>query len=228
MTDPIQRFEKNIAEVKRLLDIHAQLAGSSPGRKHNVEVLNKSSIVLLVACWEAFIEDLCTTAFDFMLTNAPDHKVFSDDVLALASKKLKSASDNREVWQLAGDGWRAVLQKHKTEMLKEYVGKLNTPKPKQVDNLFEAMLGISALSQKWSWHNVSHQKTTTKLSSLVELRGEIAHQVAAGKSVTKAIVLDHMEFVYRLATVSSNRVRAFVYARTKKRPWVSYKFRNTR
>jgi hypothetical protein len=228
MTDPIQRFEKNIAEVKRLLDIHTQLAGSSPGRKHNVEVLNKSSIVLLVACWEAFIEDLCVTAFDFMLTNAPDHKIFPDDVLALASKKLKSALDNREVWQLAGDGWRTVLQKHKTEMLKEYVGKLNTPKPKQVDNLFEAMLGITALSQKWSWHNVSHQKTTAKLTSLVELRGEIAHQVAAGKRVTKALVLDQMRLVYRLATVSSNRVRAFVYARTKKRPWPSYKFRNTK
>lgn len=227
MSDPIQRFEKNIAEVKRLLEIHKQLAGNSAGRKHNVEVLNKSAIVLLVACWEAFVEDLCATAFDFMLANAPAHNVFPDDVLALASKRLKNAADYREVWQLAGDGWRSVLQTHKVEILREHVGKLNTPKPKQVDSLFASMLGLSALSQKWTWHNVPHQKTTTKLNALVELRGSIAHQVAAGKPVRKALVLDHMAFIYRLATISSNRVRVFVFTRTKKRAWPSYKFRNT-
>lgn len=228
MTDPIQRFEKNIDEVKRLLEIHKQLAGNSPGRKYNVEVLNKSAIVLLVACWEAFVEDLASSSFKFMLLHATDHSIFPDDVLASASKKLKAAPDNREVWRLAGTGWRAVLQDHRDDLFKEYIGKLNTPKPKQVDGLFHSLLGLSNISSKWAWHTVPHNKACEKLTKIIELRGSIAHQVAAGKAVSKALVFDYMWFIYRLATISSNRVGAYAHARTNKRPWPAYKFRNTR
>lgn len=228
MTDPIQRLEKNIQEVKRLLEIHRQLAGDSPGRKYNVEVLNKSSIVLLVACWEAFVEDLAAAAFDFMLKHAADYSAFPDDVLVLASKKLKLAQDNREVWRLAGSGWRSVLQDHRNDLFKEYIGKLNTPKPKQVDGLFHSLLGISSISSKWFWHTFPHDRACEKLTKLIELRGAIAHQVSAGKAVSKASVQDHMHFIYRLAVISSNRVRAYVSARTTKRPWSGYKFMNTK
>lgn len=228
MTDPIQRFEKNINEVKRLLEIHKQLAGNAPGRKYNVEVLNKSAIVLLVACWEAFIEDLASSAFKFMLAHAADHTAFPDDVLAIASKKLKSAQDNREVWRLAGIGWRSVLEEHRADLFKEYIGKLNTPKPKQVDGLFSSLLGLSSISSKWFWHTVPHDKACQKLTGLIELRGSIAHQVGAGKAVSKALVLDYLSFIYRLAVISSNQTRAFAAARTKKIPWSSYKYINTK
>jgi len=71
--NPIQRFEGNVGEVKRILEIHREIAGKAPGRKRDVEVLNKSAVVLLVACWEAFIEDLAEAAFDFLLANAKTH-----------------------------------------------------------------------------------------------------------------------------------------------------------
>lgn len=224
MTNPIKRFEKNIDEVKRLLEIHEQLAGKSAGRKYNVEVLNKSAIVLLVACWEAFIEDLAASAFKFMLAHATAPAIFPDDVLAQASKKLKSAQDNREVWRLAGIGWQTVLEEHREELFKEYIGKLNTPKPKQVDSLFNSLFGLSTISSKWYWHKSPHDKACQKLVDLIELRGAIAHQVAAGKSVKKMLVYDYMWFIHRLAVISSNLVRDHAVARTKKVPWPGYKF----
>lgn len=227
MSDPIQKLITNIAEVQRLLEIHEKMAGSSPGRKHNVEVLNKSAVVLLVACWEAFIEDLAAEAFNEMLKHATDHTVFPDDVLALASKKLKAAPDNREVWRIAGTGWRTVLADHKSELFKEYIGKLNTPKPKHIDALFGSLIGAQGLSQRWTWHTVTATKATDKLIQIVELRGSIAHRVAAAKSVRKATVNDYISFIYRLAVISSNRIRAFIFARTKQRVWHSYKFGKT-
>jgi hypothetical protein len=227
VTDPIQKFEANIREVKRLLEIHKSLSGGSPGRKHNVEVLNKSAIVLLVACWEAFIEDLATAAFDFVLANATDHKAFPNDVLALSSRRLKAAEDNREVWRLAGAGWRDVLVSHKAELFKDHIGKLNTPRPKQIDTLFGSLLGIPNLSTRWRWHNVRSEKNITRLNNLVELRGSIAHRVAASKAVRRKTIEDYLWFIYRLATISSNRIRFFVFTRTKLYPWASYTFRNT-
>ena len=224
MADPIQNLETNIAEVKRLLAIHNELTGSSPGRKHNVEVLNKSAVVLLVACWEAFIEDLASAAFEAMLKHAPDHTIFPDDVLTQASKKLKAAPDNREVWRLAGKGWQAVLTDHKSDLFKEYIGKLNTPKPKQIDALFSSLIGVSSLSTRRRWHKNDADRTTKKLTALVELRGSIAHRVATSQSVRKAAVNDYMDFIYRLAVISANRIRAFIHARTKKSEWNSYRY----
>jgi hypothetical protein len=216
---------QNLAEVRRLLAIHEQLGGATPGRKHNLEVLNKSGIVLLVACWEAFIEDLASDAFDAMLTHAADHTVFPADVLTHSSRDLKSAPDNREVWKLAGTGWKAVLQQHRAELFKDYVGKFNSPKAKQIDALFASLIGISSLSQGWSWRRMSSEAAVDKLNRLVELRGSIAHRVAAAKSVHKADVTAHLEFLYRLAVRSSNRTLAFVLSRlgTKDKPWPRYR-----
>jgi hypothetical protein len=228
VADHIQNLETNIAEVKRLLEIHEELVGASQGRKHNVEVLNKSAIVLLVACWEAFVEDLASTAFEAMLTHAPDHSIFPDDVLTQASKKLKAAPDNREVWRLAGTGWLAVLADHKSDLFKEYIGKLNTPKPKQIDALFSSLIGVQSLSAKWIWPKSDADKAKKKLTALIELRGSIAHRVATSQSVRKAAVTGYMDFIYRLAVISSNHVRTFVRARTKirtkKQPWGSYRY----
>jgi RiboL-PSP-HEPN len=228
MSDPIKGLNQNILEVRRLLEIHEQVGGATPGRKHNLEVLNKSGIVLLVACWEAFIEDLASAAFDVMLAHATDHTIFPADVLTLASSDLKSSLDSREVWKLAGTGWRVVLQAHKAELFKEYVGKLNTPKPKQIDVLFSRLIGMPSVSHGWSWRGMSSSAAISKWDRLVELRGSIAHRVAAAESVHKSTVADHIEFIFRLSVQSSNRTRSFLYARTKERPWPSYHFGEVR
>ena len=228
MATPIDRFLENVKEVTRLLEIHTRIAGSSVGRKHDVEVLNKSAVVLLVACWEAFIEDLASSAFVFLLANAADHSTFPDDVLTLASRKLKAAPDNRLVWRLAGAGWRDVLEEHKSELFKEYISKLNTPKPKQVDALFASLLGISSLSSRWSWHTTTSAKACARLTALVELRGSIAHQVAADRPVRKSQVRAYVDLIHRLAIASTNRVAVHLLTRTKQRPWPIYVYKRAR
>lgn len=230
MSDAIKGWVQNLAEVRRLLAIHQQLGGTTPGRRHKLEVLNKSGIVLLVACWEAFIEDLASSAFDAMLTNATDPTVFPADVLTHASRDLKNALDQREVWKLAGTGWKTVLQDHRTQLFKDYIGKFNSPKPKQIDALFSSLIGMTSLSQGWSWHGMSSDGAVDKLNRLVELRGSIAHRVAAAKSVQKADVTYHLDFVYRLAVRSSNRTLAFVLSRvgTKVKAWPRYRHKGFR
>jgi hypothetical protein len=227
-SDHIQKLEENISEVKRLLEIHKGLAGTTPGRKYKVEVLNKSGIVLLVACWEALVEDLAEAAFEAILNSAPDHTAFPFDVLCLASKGLKESNDNKQVWKLAGDGWKDVLSDHKDAVFKQYVGKLNTPKPKQVDGLFHSLLGISVISSHWHWRGMSADQATMALEDLIELRGSIAHRVKGSQPVTKASVQRAMEFIYRLSVITSNRVLAHVHAKTKKKPWSRYKYGKTK
>ena len=141
-----QKLMANMEEVVRLVDIHQEMTGTARGRRHNVAILNKSGLVLMVSCWEAFVEDLALHAFDWLLTHAKTPGVFPSRVLTLASKRLRDAEDTRKIWELAGDGWRRVLSQHKVTVLKQSIGKLNTPRSRQVDTLFSDLLGFKRLS----------------------------------------------------------------------------------
>jgi hypothetical protein len=215
----ILNLNDNVLEVLRLVEIHEALTGKGRGRRRRVEVLNKSGIVLLVACWEAFVEDLASAAFDFLFQKAADHSVFPAKVLARASKDIRTSSDARRVWELAGTGWQQVLQQHRTDVLAEFVRSLNTPKPEQIDGMFEALIGISSLSSAWTWKNVTATAARRRLTALVTLRGDIAHRVTTSKNVKKVDVIRASELIDRLAVASSNHVREFLHQRTGKYPW---------
>lgn len=212
-------LQANLAEVNRLLEIHTKLTGTAKGYRHNVEVLNKSAVVLLVACWEAFVEDLAETAFGILLRRAKAHTEFSTKVLAQAGRPLRQAADEMEIWRLAGDGWRDVMRKHKEALFDRYIGKLNTPKPDQVDELFRSLLGVPRVSDSWRWSHMTSPRATAKLQELVVLRGSIAHRVKASESVLKDRVRASTDFVYRVAVTTSNALRAYILKQTGSEPW---------
>lgn len=229
MTHPahIQTLIENANEVIRLIGLHVAITGTGKGRRHGVEILNKSALVLLVACWESFVEDVGTLGFEFMLKEAPTPNIFPSSVLALSAKPLREHSDHRKVWELAGDGWKIVLEKHKQAVLKEYAGKLNTPKPKQVNELIEKLVGLKGLSSQWKWHGMSASQACEKLKTLVTTRGEIAHRVRAGKYVRKEYVKQTADFIQKLAAITSNRVAAHIKSQVGKEPWEQLSFMGT-
>jgi hypothetical protein len=129
----IATLRENVGDIRRLLAIHQQVSGAGPGYKHDVEVLNKSAIVLLVACWEAFVEDLARLAFLFLLEQSAECTTFPPKVLALAGRDLRADLNETRIWELAGGGWKTVLRNHQTQVFKRFLGNFNTPRPGQVD-----------------------------------------------------------------------------------------------
>src|SRR5690348_11718165 len=101
----LQGLYDNFAEVRQLIDIHRRLTGKKRGRRVGTDVVNACGIVLAVACWESFVEDLAALAFDFLLTNAGAAS-HSRKILALAGQPLLDSTDKRAIWQLSGDGWK--------------------------------------------------------------------------------------------------------------------------
>jgi hypothetical protein len=221
---PVANLISSIEEVQRLVDIHARLTGAGKGRRHAVEVLNKSDIVLLVACWEAFIEDLAEHSYSVLLSGAKRHSAIPKKVLTLASKTLREHPDESAVWQLADSGWKAVLQQHKAATLERHIGKLNTPKPENVDTLFENLLGIKELSNSWHWNKCSNAIAKKRLETLVSLRGSIAHRVAAQRPVLKKDVVKSTHFICYLAAKSANTMRAHLQTTTGTEPWPEVRY----
>jgi hypothetical protein len=203
--------------VRRLTDIHTAVAGSGPGHKHDVEVLNKSAVVLLVACWEAFVEDLAVEAFETLLADASRPSMFPHKVLVLASKDLREHSDERKVWALAGDGWKTVLRTHGKKALSKFVSPLNTPRAEQCDRLFKSLIGVS-LSPCWHWQGMSLGRAQATLDELITLRGEIAHRVAASRPVRKKYVRAMRIFVARLAACSHDSIGQEIKKRLVPKP----------
>ncbi len=221
---PIENMSANVKEVTRLMDIHAQLTGRERGRRYDVEILNKSSIVLITACWEALVEDLASDGFDFMLKHAEDSAVFPAKVRALASRKLKAADDETKIWDLSGEGWRKVLATHRDRTIASLVGSLNTPRAENVDRMFRDILGISKVSSSWYWGRLGTARAREKLDEYVALRGAIAHRVSTSGSVTKAGVSEFRDFAFRLAVKTSNRVNNHIFDRVGERPWSHWQF----
>lgn len=211
----------NLAEVQLLLQIHHAIAGSKPGRKRDVEVLNKSAIVLVVACWEAYVEDLATNALTFMMDQAASHTIFPKPVL----ERVASKHSGPNAWALAGDGWKAALRNNLAEVLAKTTGTLNTPRAPQVDELFAKTVGITSLSATWSWPGRTQAAAVKALDNLITVRGSIAHRVQHSKSVHKKSVTSAVDLVSRLAAKSTNHVRTFLHTTTGKYPWnrVTYK-----
>ena len=225
----IDALKSNMAEINRLLAIHKQVAGAGAGRKLDVEVLNKSGIVLLLACWEAYIEDLAAAAFKRLLTVATEPTAFPEHVLAIAAKEIKK-SDTLTFWGIAKDGWKAELTKHGQRVLDLYIerGSFNTPSAPKIDRLFSEMVGLTSVSKQWYWGGMSHIRSAEKLAQLIELRGNIAHRVKTSHPVMKADVVQYKQFIYRLAVITHNRTNVFLQTRFATKHWPKYVFKSTR
>lgn len=210
-TKHLDNFKANIADVIRLIQIHRDVTGTERGRRIGVQCLNKSAIVLILASWEAFVEDLAESAFDCMLINAPSHATFPSHVLTLAWADFKNTPPT-DAFSTITNGWKSVLSKHRQKILEKHIvrGAFNTPSATNCDALYSSLIGLTSFTSCWAWKKFSATQSTKKLAALIDLRGEIAHRAKAADAVQKQVVLSYAKFVTRLAVRSHNSVRTFL------------------
>lgn len=184
-------------------------------------------IVLFTASWEAFIEDLADAGFKFLAKNAKTHDKLPPSVKRHIIKKLDIGKDPIELWLLADSGWKKILKKHGKAIIENWIGPLNTPNHKRVDDMFECLIGLKNLSNQWQWRGISADDAKKKLDHYLDLRGQIAHRNSAKQTITTSSVHEYTEFIYRLAVRSHNTTRKHLFSLTKKMPWNSYFFKKT-
>src|ERR1700730_6295072 len=128
-----EAFDKNAEDVKRLLAIHADVGGDAKGRRYQLEVLNKSAIVLITAIWEAYCEDIVAEGIEHLVKHAKDASTLPKGIKKAIAKELKSDQHELAVWQVADNGWRTFLQSRLTQMNEARARKLNAPKTENLD-----------------------------------------------------------------------------------------------
>src|SRR5215469_10579984 len=103
-------FDANCKDIDKLLQVHGELSGKGPGRRYEVEVLNKSGIVLLTSFWEAYCEDIAAEALERLVSDGPDATILPIALQKLVAKELKADPHELAIWRLADDQWRATLK----------------------------------------------------------------------------------------------------------------------
>lgn len=212
-------FIENSKDIAELWSIHKEISGQGAGRKYGVEVLNRSAVVFITACWESYVEDLATEAFDFLLENCPTSGAIPPKVKALAIKPIWDQKNPIKVWDIADTGWRKLLQDHKATTLQHWLGPFNTPKTGKVNELYEELLGIKKLSSKWYWKAMSAANAEQKLDDFIQVRGDIAHRLNPGKAVQKNLGTKYHEHVKKLVDCCEREVHAHLLQLTWKEPW---------
>lgn len=218
-SDARKAFDQSSADVERLLEIHQDLGGSAPGRRHRLEVLNKAAVVLITALWEAYCEDIAAEGLEHLVQHAPTANQLPVALQKQIAAELKKDVHDLSVWKLADDGWRDVLRGRLDALKDERNRRLNTPKSAQIDDLFDKALGIQHVSRQWNWKGMSAKEAGKKLDRYVELRGEIAHRGSAVSPVKKTAVTDYYSHVKRLVGKTGGRVGSVVGKSTGKKLW---------
>ncbi|MEX2168226.1 MAG: MAE_28990/MAE_18760 family HEPN-like nuclease [Pirellulales bacterium] len=217
-TEARKAFDNNCEDIKRLMEIHTDYGGTGAGYRHQLEVLNKSAIVLLCAIWEAYCEDLAAEAVEHIVSHAKADGL-SKSIKKIVAAELEKDPNEIAVWDLAGDGWKTVMRERLAKLQKDRNRRLNTPKAIEIQELFKQALGIDDITAKWYWAGMSVQNARNKLNKFVELRGDIAHRGKPNTTCSKDKVTDFLNHVTRLVGKTGGGVNTCVKSITKKSLW---------
>lgn len=205
-----------VPDIQRLIDFHTSETGAGPGRRRtDIQVVTRSAIVMTCASWEAFCEDLASEALRRLAIRTKDPADLPTEIKKTLKKSLLLDHKNElAIWSIAGRGWKDQLKQRANMIVSDDDRSLNTPKYKQVKEFFRENVGISDITQSWSWTRCQPETARRRLDAFVELRGSIAHRRAPAGGVLKREAVNSLDLVQRLATCTAKRVSEFLVETT--------------
>ncbi|MDA3886394.1 MAG: MAE_28990/MAE_18760 family HEPN-like nuclease [Candidatus Delongbacteria bacterium] len=214
-------FDKNLKDIAKLMQLHKKEGGTSRGRRYDLEVLNKSAIVLITSYWEAYCEDIAAEAVEHIVKYAKDADKLPKDLKKGIAKKIKADPHELAVWTLSDKKWKEYLKKNLLNELQDNRNrKLNTPTTENIENLFKSAIGLIDISKSWKWSNkMTINRAKVKLDKYVKLRCEIAHRGKLSKSVTKSEVKDYLKFIKQIAGKTGGKINTYLKQHVGKPLW---------
>ncbi|HFD31683.1 MAG TPA: hypothetical protein ENJ28_03060 [Gammaproteobacteria bacterium] len=215
-------FDENLKDIEKLMELHQREGGTSRGRRYDLEVLNKSAIVLITSYWEAYCEDIAAEALEHIVKHSKSSDTLPKELKKAIAKELENDKNDLAIWEVADAKWKTYLQARLEKLQEARDRKLNTPKSGNIDQLFLSAVGINKVSSAWKWATkMTVARSRVKLDKFVTLRGSIAHRGNSSKSVKKSEVTDYLNFIKQLAAKTGGRVNTHVKNVTGKPLWLT-------
>lgn len=191
----LEQLDLRLEDARSLIAFHGELSGDGPGRRYGYESLNRSAVLLAVAAWENFCEDLArrnaAALARRLKTSADLPRAIRESLIQwiYEAHKMESLTrDSREaIWSITGSGWRAAFR----EFSEAKVGALNTPNSDNISALFKKTIGIRDITQCWRYRRWDREVYVERLDNLLQTRHRVAHGViteTVGKTKAKEAV----------------------------------------
>ncbi|MGK9167066.1 hypothetical protein KXR53_12245 [Inquilinus limosus] len=206
----LDRLNIRLGDARRLIEIHEECTGNSRGRRHGYDALNRSAIILTVAAWEGFVEDLLQGAVGHIARKAASPSVIPENVREsmvtfLYEKngwsKLNGTTKS-EIWSLSGRGWRTKY----IEYARHRANSLNTPNHDNIRKMYSSVLGLADCSANWGTGRWTTSKYVQKLEDLLTLRHKIAHGSIGEETVGKRLAKGSISLVEHIAKQTNRSV----------------------
>lgn len=203
MSAAIDRLESRMQDAVRLLEIHTEVTGPGRGRRHNYDALSRSAVILAVAAWEGFSEDLVIHSAAYIVRRLASSAVLPtnvrDNMLLYLHDKNDWSKINRTtketIWGLTGEGWRNAY----TSFVRAKVASLHTPDYDNLRKLFSSTCGLSDFTEKWGSARWPPAYYRTALDAALRVRHLIAHGSIGRQTVGKAVARETIHNLTRFA-----------------------------
>lgn len=197
-TPALSNLRAMLDDVDSLLAYHpeADRPVQATGPDTTGDPLLRSCVSLVYTAWEVYVEESLIWAVG-MLVERGDPSKLPDRLRAWVSEKM--LGETPDVWQLAGDGWRAVTMKLVTDHVRGDGSArygLNTASPEKVMELHKNLLGKQPLNNI-SWQGRPNKSVKRELALLVSVRGEIVHKGVTPGTLNLIGTQDWRDFMLR-------------------------------
>lgn len=206
-----QNYHRSLVSIYRLIEALDIIKGSHKG-KRALDHFTRSSVLILAAAWESYIEDVILESATYLTVKLNSPLDLPDSVKEQLSEFVKINKTDFKPLQLAGDGWKDVF----LELINFHLfgdSGLNTPKPHKINALFKKLLGYEEdVTKDW---RINHNK----IREFVELRGLLAHRVKFEGYIKKNEVNELMTLVNHAVRNTDQSLLEHLSHITLYQPW---------
>jgi hypothetical protein len=208
-------FEYSLKDVRVLIELYDSIVKTRNTSQYaKYESLKRSSLFLLIASWENYIEDTLKLSFNSLLEKTKNPNEMKSTFNSIANSWLDTYKDRKPkapdliLW--TNDNWKDIIR----QKIKKDIDNLNTPNSKNLAHLFKIYFDIN-LDTVFILKRQSVLNVQKRLDKLIRIRGDIAHQAKKGISKSKLkislkYVKDSVGFIDNLVTaVENNFVNEF-------------------
>lgn len=195
----------HLRDIERLMENYETLKGNTKGRKA-LDHITRSCILLLVAAWESYIEDVTKESVIKICEKLKTPVDLPNSVQNTIGEEMKLVKAPMDIFKLAGDGWKEIYTNSACTTIESW----HSPKKGKVDKLFNQYVGIRNMSQNWN---------TNSLDTIIKLRGSIAHRVKADEYVQPQAVKIYIEEITQMVHHTDMALYNHLRILTGKTPW---------
>ncbi len=183
----------NLDTVLKLCDTYEIVKANrhTPGRAAFDHIM-RSGIVFLASAFEVYIEDVIKECCDRHIKYSRDAKKLPHIIQSTICSCVKNPME------LCDEGWRNSYR----EITKLKTDYLNSPKVKNIKELFYSYIGISE-------NKIANINNINKLDDFIALRGHITHRIKTKEYISISKLNESIELIENLVKLIDKTILDF-------------------